>query len=79
LCSEISREILIPVPWGFVAGKVYGDSSNHPVLCLHGWLDNCNTFDPLIPLLPTGMLFCCCAFSYKNFSLALGKVTAIDS
>ena len=51
----ITKEIKIPMPWGFVAAKVYGNSTNPPVLCLHGWLDNCNTFDMLVPLLPKGM------------------------
>uniref|UniRef100_H2ZR73 AB hydrolase-1 domain-containing protein n=1 Tax=Ciona savignyi TaxID=51511 RepID=H2ZR73_CIOSA len=48
----ISKDMNIRVPWGVIAGKSFGDSSSPPVLCYHGWLDNCNTFDKLIPLLP---------------------------
>ncbi|CAK8682006.1 unnamed protein product [Clavelina lepadiformis] len=50
--AGLTKEIEILVPWGIIAGKVLGDSTNPPVLCIHGWLDNCNTFDKLIPLLP---------------------------
>lgn len=48
----LTKEIKIQVPYGHIAGKTWGDNKHDPVLCLHGWLDNCNTFDKLIPLLP---------------------------
>lgn len=53
--SGITQEITIPVPWGKVAAKVYGNSKGSPVLCIHGWLDNCNSFDSLVELLPQGL------------------------
>ncbi|CAO1305486.1 unnamed protein product [Diamesa serratosioi] len=46
------QEYEIPVPWGIVAGKWWGSRAQQPVLSLHGWQDNCGTFDRLIPLLP---------------------------
>jgi len=36
---------------GTIAGKVWG-SGPHPILAVHGWLDNCGSFDPIIPRLP---------------------------
>lgn len=33
-------------------GKRWGDPEGLPVLALHGWLDNCASFDFLAPLLP---------------------------
>ncbi|XP_038569556.1 serine hydrolase-like protein isoform X3 [Micropterus salmoides] len=51
LGSKVS-ELSIPVPWGEIRGKVWGPDYGRPVLCLHGWADNCGTFNTLIPLLP---------------------------
>ncbi|XP_067435108.1 serine hydrolase-like protein isoform X1 [Thunnus thynnus] len=45
-------ELSLPVPWGEIRGKVWGPDDGRPVLCLHGWADNCGTFNTLIPLLP---------------------------
>ncbi|XP_052604434.1 serine hydrolase-like protein 2 [Peromyscus californicus insignis] len=45
-------ELKLAVPWGHIAVKIWGSQKNPPVLCLHGWLDNANSFDRLIPLLP---------------------------
>lgn len=55
LSEHPHREIRIPVPWGHIAAKEWGDSNGIPVLGLHGWQDNCGTFDTLIPLLPADL------------------------
>lgn len=44
------------VPWGEIKGKAWGPERGRPVLCLHGWADNCGTFNTLIPLLPKGKI-----------------------
>uniref|UniRef100_A0A4X2KMG2 Serine hydrolase like 2 n=1 Tax=Vombatus ursinus TaxID=29139 RepID=A0A4X2KMG2_VOMUR len=45
-------ELKLSVPWGHIAVKAWGSPQGPPVLCLHGWLANANSFDRLIPLLP---------------------------
>ncbi|KAB5523487.1 hypothetical protein PHYPO_G00153120 [Pangasianodon hypophthalmus] len=45
-------EFRMPVPWGEMRGRAWGPDHGRPVLCLHGWSDNCGSFNTLIPLLP---------------------------
>ncbi|NXJ54655.1 SEHL2 protein, partial [Spizaetus tyrannus] len=61
-------ELKFPVPWGHVAAKAWGPSEGCPVLCLHGWLDNANTFDKLIPLLPRDRYYVAMDFSGHGLS-----------
>ena len=51
------REVSFPVPWGVISGKEWGPSDGKPFLGLHGFLDNANTFDKLVPLLPQDIRF----------------------
>ncbi|CAG7829321.1 unnamed protein product, partial [Allacma fusca] len=51
------EEIRIPVPWGHIAGKAWGNKNGFPVLGLHGWLDNAGTFDTIAPLFLDSMYF----------------------
>ncbi|KAI4833387.1 hypothetical protein KUCAC02_016293 [Chaenocephalus aceratus] len=50
--KQAVSELCVPVPWGEIRGKVWGPDHGRPVLCLHGWADNCGTFNTLIPHLP---------------------------
>ncbi|NXA21420.1 SERHL protein, partial [Ibidorhyncha struthersii] len=65
---DMFSELKFPVPWGHVAAKAWGPSDGHPVLCLHGWLDNANTFDKLIPLLPRDCYYVAIDFSGHGLS-----------
>ncbi|CAF4773088.1 unnamed protein product [Pieris macdunnoughi] len=46
-----AKEIKIPVPWGHVSAKLWGQENQRPVLALHGWQDNAGTWDPLAPMI----------------------------
>ncbi|XP_062553005.1 probable serine hydrolase [Armigeres subalbatus] len=46
-------EVSINVPFGVIAGKWYGSKDVRPILFIHGFEDNCGSFDKLIPLLPS--------------------------
>uniref|UniRef100_A0A3Q0QZL6 Serine hydrolase like n=1 Tax=Amphilophus citrinellus TaxID=61819 RepID=A0A3Q0QZL6_AMPCI len=50
--KQAVSELSVAVPWGEIRGKVWGPDHGRPVLCLHGWADNCGTFNALLPLLP---------------------------
>ncbi|KAH8272375.1 hypothetical protein KR018_001097, partial [Drosophila ironensis] len=45
------KDVIIPAPWGHIAGRWYGSRSERPILAIHGWMDNLGTFDRLVPLL----------------------------
>uniref|UniRef100_A0A1A7XAT3 Serine hydrolase-like n=1 Tax=Iconisemion striatum TaxID=60296 RepID=A0A1A7XAT3_9TELE len=51
--KQAVSELSVPVPWGEIRGKIWGPDHGRPVLCLHGWSDNCGSFNTLLPLLPT--------------------------
>ncbi|CAH0406532.1 unnamed protein product [Chilo suppressalis] len=46
-----TKEIEIPLQFGHIAAKVWGNDQDRPILALHGWQDNAGTWDTLAPLL----------------------------
>ncbi|CAG0917944.1 unnamed protein product [Notodromas monacha] len=52
-------EIRIPVPYGHIAAKVWGPENGYPVLCVHGWQENANSFDTLAPLIDSKFRLVC--------------------
>lgn len=67
------EEIRIPVPWGHIAGKWWGPTDQRPIVMLHGWQDNCGTFDRLVPLLPDNLSFLAVDFPGHGLSSHLPK------
>ncbi|XP_064224205.1 serine hydrolase-like protein 2 isoform X3 [Aotus nancymaae] len=61
-------ELKLAVPWGHIAAKAWGSLKGSPVLCLHGWLDNANSFDRLIPLLPQDLYYVAMDFGGHGLS-----------
>nr|CAD7415705.1 unnamed protein product [Timema poppensis] len=60
-CKASNRFVdhTIPVPWGHIAARGWNDPNSTPVLVTHGILDNCGSFNRLIPLLPTSHYYLC--------------------
>jgi pimeloyl-ACP methyl ester carboxylesterase len=52
LNQRIANEISLSTPHLRLAAKHWRSDNGSPVLGLHGWLDNANTFDRIAPLLP---------------------------
>ncbi|KAK3928577.1 putative serine hydrolase [Frankliniella fusca] len=44
-------EVKIPVAWGHIAGKWWNNDGRRPILAVHGWQDNANSFDAVVPLM----------------------------
>ncbi|XDC74310.1 hypothetical protein R6Z07F_005483 [Ovis aries] len=61
-------KLKLAVPWGHIAARAWGSHQAAPVLCLHGWLDNANSFDRLIPLLPKDFYYVAMDFGGHGLS-----------
>ncbi|XP_055230757.1 serine hydrolase-like protein 2 isoform X1 [Gorilla gorilla gorilla] len=66
--AGLISELKLAVPWGHIAAKAWGSLQGPPVLCLHGWLDNANSFDRLIPLLPQDFYYVAMDFGGHGLS-----------
>ena len=49
--------IEINIPGFTIAGKTWGNKTNPPILALHGWLDNANSFEPIADYLKESYYF----------------------
>ena len=49
-------------------GKEWGDANGEPWIALHGWLDNCGSFDRLLPHFPKNQRVICLDIPGHGFS-----------
>lgn len=44
------RDVTFEVPYGYLAGQEWGNpEAENKILCTHGYLDNCASFQPMLP------------------------------
>lgn len=73
--SEMMKveQIAIPVPWGHIRGQIFGDRSfpnTRAIFCLHGYLDNSNSFKPLATYLTKSNQFYLIALDFPGHGLS---------
>ncbi|KAB0796525.1 Lantern alpha beta hydrolase 2 [Photinus pyralis] len=54
-----THEVKVPVFWGHIAVKTWGEATDPPILMVHGVRDNAGSFDRLIPMLPPRFYYIC--------------------
>ncbi|XP_069508795.1 serine hydrolase-like protein 2 isoform X2 [Ambystoma mexicanum] len=74
----VPTDFRIPVPWGHLAALSWGPVDGSPVICLHGWMDNANSFQRLVPLLPSDRRYIALDFSGHGHSSHLAKGSRYD-
>ena len=67
--ATVPRELEIVLPYGTIAAQEWRTpESKRPILMLHGWQDNSNTFKNLVPLLPNDWWLVAIDFPGHGFS-----------
>jgi len=72
-------DITIPLPYGEILGRWYGNRKVRPILALHGWLDNMGTWNTLVPLLPKHIGVLCIDLPGHGLSSKLPKGIVYNS
>ncbi|XP_064478652.1 serine hydrolase-like protein [Ornithodoros turicata] len=63
-----TRDLVVPVPHGYLFGRQWGPDDGQPVLALHGWQDNAASFESLVPLLKSEFQLVAVDFSGHGLS-----------